>query len=328
MAKLQKKVDTSPNRKRTLLEDLTDVKGMQQEDPTNDRDIAGIELSHIYIPDKQVRRYFDPHAEEELVASIREHGVLEPVLVRPLAEQREKELEGEYLYELVFGERRCRAAKKAELETIPATIKELDDAEVLRIQLDENLKREDLNPLERLEGMLDLIAVESGIARVQVESILYKARNERKRKGAVSRDIAAQVDGFANTLKRYDGGTPEGFLSQLQKWRSLPEDIQQPALDGSVDPSKAFEIKSIKDQKKRQELLVWIIEDNPTIAVIRQHVKELKGEARVKHPSRLEKRTQAVFKYVQKHLDALKDDEEFEDLLGRLEALLKEKIGK
>ena len=75
----------------------------------------------------------------ELAASIREHGVLQPILVRPLGENR---------YQLVAGERRWRASKEAGLDTIPALVEEIDDDTALEIAIIENLQREDLSPLE------------------------------------------------------------------------------------------------------------------------------------------------------------------------------------
>src|SRR4029079_1613585 len=82
---------------------------------------------------------FDADALHELAASIREHGVLQPILVRPLGANR---------YQLVAGERRWRASKEAGLDTIPALVEELDDDTALEIAIIENLQREDLSPLE------------------------------------------------------------------------------------------------------------------------------------------------------------------------------------
>jgi len=87
----------------------------------------------------QPRMIFDADALHELAASIREHGVLQPILVRPLGANR---------YQLVAGERRWRASKEAGLDTIPALVEELDDDTALEIAIIENLQREDLSPLE------------------------------------------------------------------------------------------------------------------------------------------------------------------------------------
>ena len=95
---------------------------------------------------------FDADALHELSASIREHGVLQPILVRPLGSNR---------YQLVAGERRWRAAKEAGLATIPALVEELDDDTALEISIIENLQREDLSPLEEA-AMYDRMVREHG----------------------------------------------------------------------------------------------------------------------------------------------------------------------
>ncbi len=85
------------------------------------------------------RMAFDETTLEELAASIREHGVLQPVLLRPIDENR---------FQLIAGERRWRASKIAGLPTIPALVEEIDDATALEISIIENLQREDISPLE------------------------------------------------------------------------------------------------------------------------------------------------------------------------------------
>ena len=95
----------------------------------------------------QPRRTFSPGALEELVASIREKGVLQPVLVRPTPDG----------YELVAGERRFRAAEAAGLSTIPAVVRRLSDREALEAALVENIQRTDLNAIELAEGYQRLV---------------------------------------------------------------------------------------------------------------------------------------------------------------------------
>jgi ParB family chromosome partitioning protein len=98
-----------------------------------------IPLDRIEPNPQQPRMEFDEAALDELAASIREHGVLQPVLVRPVGPAR---------YQLIAGERRWRASKAAGLPTIPALIEEIDDDTALEISIIENLQREDLSPLD------------------------------------------------------------------------------------------------------------------------------------------------------------------------------------
>jgi ParB/RepB/Spo0J family partition protein len=111
-----------------------------------------IPVDRIESNPQQPRMVFDAAALSELSASIREHGVLQPILVRPLGSNR---------YQLVAGERRWRASKEAGLATIPALVEELDDDTSLEISIIENLQREDLSPLEEA-GMYDRMVREHG----------------------------------------------------------------------------------------------------------------------------------------------------------------------
>src|SRR5690606_10976246 len=100
---------------------------------------------------RQPRTVFDEDALAELVGSIREIGVLQPVVVR------EVEPDGEIRYELIMGERRWRATQEAGLDTIPAIVRETDDADLLRDALLENLHRSELNPLEEAAAYQQLL---------------------------------------------------------------------------------------------------------------------------------------------------------------------------
>jgi ParB family chromosome partitioning protein len=113
----------------------------------------------LVVPNpKQPRRAFDEGALEALAGSLRERGILQPVLVRPVAGG---------TYELVAGERRWRAARIAGLETIPALVRERDDAEALEAALVENMAREDLNPVEEARACAALVE-ELGLTRETV----------------------------------------------------------------------------------------------------------------------------------------------------------------
>ena len=100
--------------------------------------VMELELELIIPQGNQPRKRFDEEPLQELASSIREHGVLQPVLVRPLGE----------FYEIIAGERRWRAAEIAGLHTIPALVKEMPDIEAAEISLVENLQREDLSAIE------------------------------------------------------------------------------------------------------------------------------------------------------------------------------------
>jgi ParB family chromosome partitioning protein len=98
----------------------------------------------------QPRRRFDPEALEALAASIRQQGVLQPLVVRPLADRPQH-------FEIIAGERRWRAAQRAALHEVPVVVKPLKDRDALEIALIENIQREDLTALEEAEGYRQLI---------------------------------------------------------------------------------------------------------------------------------------------------------------------------
>jgi ParB family chromosome partitioning protein len=97
---------------------------------------------------QQPRKHFDENDLTDLANSIRTHGVLQPILVRPIADGR---------FEIVAGERRWRAAQRAGLHTIPAVVRELNEVEVVEIAIVENVQRTDLNPIEEAQGFQALI---------------------------------------------------------------------------------------------------------------------------------------------------------------------------
>ena len=127
------------------------------------RDVA-VEL--IAPNPSQPRRRFDEDALEALADSLRERGVLQPVLVRPRPGGR---------YELVAGERRWRAAQRARLETIPALVQDRDDAGSLEAALVENMAREDLNPVEEARAVAALVE-ELGLTREEVGRRVGRSR--------------------------------------------------------------------------------------------------------------------------------------------------------
>ena len=121
-------------------------------------DLRAVPVELVAPNPNQPRRTFDEAGLEALAGSLRERGVLQPVLVRPVAGG---------TYELVAGERRWRAAKLAGLETIPALVRARDDADALEAALIENMAREDLNPVEEARACAALVE-ELGLTRETV----------------------------------------------------------------------------------------------------------------------------------------------------------------
>ncbi len=146
-------------------------KGLGALIPTEVANESGSELVEVPVGainanSFQPRRHFDEEALDTLTASVREVGVLQPILVRPASEGS---------YELVAGERRWRAAKRAGLQTIPAIVRPVDDASSLEHALVENLHREDLNALEEAAAYQQLIE-DFGLTHEELAARVGKSR--------------------------------------------------------------------------------------------------------------------------------------------------------
>lgn len=134
-----------------------------EEDKT--RNVTEINLTDIKKNPYQPRKSIDDEKLKEMLQSIREHGVIQPVLVRKVDQG----------YELVAGERRMRAAQLAKLEKIPAVIRDFNENEMLEISLIENIQRENLNPLEEAEAYKRLME-EFGFNQEKIAERLGKSR--------------------------------------------------------------------------------------------------------------------------------------------------------
>jgi ParB family chromosome partitioning protein len=129
--------------------------------------LAFLPVADIEPHPEQPRRHFDEAALEELAASIAQRGVIQPVIVRPLRQGR---------YQLVAGERRWRAAQRAQLHEIPAIVRDLGEREVMALALIENLQREDLNPIEEARAYQRLAEYES-LTQAEIARLVDKSRS-------------------------------------------------------------------------------------------------------------------------------------------------------
>ena len=134
---------------------------------SRDGGLALLTVASIEPHPEQPRRHFDEDALEELAQSIAARGVIQPVVVRPLAGGR---------YQLVAGERRWRAAQKARVHEIPAIVRKLDDRDVAALALIENLQREDLNPVEEARAYQRL-ADSEGLTQNDIAKFVDKSRS-------------------------------------------------------------------------------------------------------------------------------------------------------
>lgn len=137
---------------------------LKPDEPGSVKDVRRMPIERVYSNPNQPRHHFDEDALQDLAASIREHGVLQPVLVRPRADGH---------YQIVAGERRWRAARIAGLTEIPVIVEQIDDGTALEIAIIENLQREDISPLEEAD-MFDRMTREHGYSLRKLATRLGK----------------------------------------------------------------------------------------------------------------------------------------------------------
>ena len=167
------------------------------------RGVREIQVGRIRPNPSQPRTRFTEESIAELADSIAERGVLQPILVRPVDDG----------YEIVAGERRWRAAQKAQQHTIPAIIREFDDSTTAEIALIENVQREDLNPLEEAEGYRQLIET-FGHGQEEVARLVHKSRSH---------------------------------VTNLLRLLTLPEYVRQSLLQGDISMGHARAVAAAED---------------------------------------------------------------------------------
>lgn len=271
-----------------------------------------VPLQLIRLRPGQPRRYLDPLALEALAASIRQHGVLSPVLLRPLGEA----------FELVAGERRFKAAGMAGLVQIPALIRELSEAEAQMVAIAENLQREDLNPFEETEGLLELLGLQLGLPKEETLSLLYRLNNEAKGQAnhnvMVSETLVQIEEIFLASSKL----TWQSFVSNRLPLLKLPEDVQEVLRSGKLEYTKARVIAQVKESKPRKALLDRAIAQGWPLSRIRQEVHRLRAQSVQSRPP-VVTRYQTIGSQLRKAELSEAQQKKLEKLLAEIEGLLK-----
>ena len=221
-------------------------------------EVPGARFGHLdinsIVPNaKQPRSVFEPEAFAELVHSVREIGVLQPIVVRSLGEQN-----GKQTYELIMGERRLRASKEAGLAKIPAVIRETADENMLRDALLENLHRSQLNPLEEASAYQQLLD-DFGITQDELATRIGRSRplitntiRLLKLPVSVQRKVAAGVlsAGHARAVLSVDTERME-YLAN----KAISEGLSVRALEELVAIDKPSKSKKVTvKQGSRQDL--------------------------------------------------------------------------
>jgi ParB family chromosome partitioning protein len=196
------------------------------------------------VPSPQPRRRFENL--EALAESIREKGVLQPLLVRPLGDGR---------YAIVAGERRYRAAKMAGLAEVPVRVLDLSEKEARLLALVENLQREDLNPYEETLGVLELLSEELGKTREEVVGLLRRMRKEKRGEAGQNVLASPEAQRVEEVFKALGRMTWESFVQARLPLLGLPEDLRAALEEGTLPYTAALELKKVKDLEARARLL-------------------------------------------------------------------------
>ena len=233
-----------------------------------------VPIDSIKLPESQPRRYFDTQAMLALVESVKTTGILQPLLVRPL---------GDNKYELVAGERRYRAAMEVGLKEIPVTIRELTEQQALHIALVENLQREDLNPVEETEGILQLLSHQLQYSQEDVVRLLYRMQNDVQRMNdnvIIHPEASTVIKVFAE-LGRMGW---ESFISNRLSLLRLPSDILETLRQGQIEYTKARAIARVKDGQVRLAILEAAINENLSLTQIKERIAALKTDSLSEKP--------------------------------------------
>ena len=225
--------------------------GVPEAEPSAANDLLVDEISPNRL---QPRSYFDDTKLEELVTSIEEHGVLQPVVVQ----------KADSGYELIAGERRWRASKKLGLKKIPAVIREVSDAQSLEIAIIENIHRQDLNPIEEAEAYArlanefaltqEMVAKKVGKSRTAVANTLRLLKLSRKiKEDLISEKISM---GHARALL----GLENSKQMEILRKEIIKQDLTVRQTEGRVNKIKAGSVNKPGPPTAKKDIFIKDLE--------------------------------------------------------------------
>lgn len=238
-----------------------DAASLEEEVDRNDERVKLVPLEEIRPNPYQPRRHFDEEALEELTKSVKETGVLQPIILR------KSSVKG---YEIIAGERRFRASKKAELVTIPAIIRELDEEVMMQVAILENLQREDLTALEEADAY-HMMMEKLSMTQEKVAERLGKSRS---------------------------------YIANHLRLRALPEDVKSMLQNGELSMGQARTILGLKDKKKVVKLAQRAVKEELTVRQLEHLVSEANNKPDIKKKvSKQKKKSVFVRRYEEKLTD-------------------------
>ena len=207
---------------------------------------------------EQPRKNFDEDALDELAESIKQFGLLQPILVQDKSTY----------YEIIAGERRWRAAKKAGLKEIPVIIKNLTEQEIVEISLIENIQREDLNPIEEAQAYKRLLT-EFNLKQDEVAERVSKSRTA---------------------------------VTNSMRLLKLCDDVQKMVIDNMISTGHARALISIEDEKQQCEIAKKIYEEKLNVRDVEKLVKNLNKPVKIKKTIITDESLEAVYQDIEENL--------------------------
>ena len=207
---------------------------------------------------EQPRKNFDEDALEELAESIKQFGLLQPILVQ----------DRKTYYEIIAGERRWRAAKKAGLKEVPVIIKNLTEQEIVEISLIENIQREDLNPIEEAQAYKRLLT-EFNLKQDEVAERVAKSRTA---------------------------------VTNSMRLLKLCDNVQQMIIDGMISTGHARALISIEDPEQQYTVAQQIFDEKLSVRDVEKLVKNLNQPPKVKKAVITDKSLEAVYQNIEENL--------------------------
>jgi len=272
-----------------------------------------VPLEQIVRDPAQVRKYFKPETISGLSESIKKHGILEPLIVRPMPDGS---------YNLVAGERRYRAAQQVGLKALPVTIREMDDTEAVELSLVENLQREDLNPVEQTEGILQLLSSLLEQPQSEVVTLLYRMSNEHK--GKVTHNVVGNSEAglIEEIFRRIASMEWQSFVAHRLPLLKLPHDILEALRQGRIEYTKARAIAQVKHEDTRRILLNDAMRGDLSLAQIKQQVQDLKPSPKAHLKTRFKDVAGKILKTPASNWEDPKKTQKITKLLEQLESLV------
>ncbi len=219
-----------PEENEPVVEEKTPDKG------SIENGILYVDINNIKPNVHQPRKNFDEEKLDELASSIKEHGIIQPVVLRSTHGG----------YEIVAGERRWRAARKAGIKKIPCVIKELTDEQNMLVSIIENMQREDLNPIEEAEGLSRMIEV-YGLTQEQVSKGVGKSRP---------------------------------YITNSLRLLKLSDEVREMTREGKLTAGHARALAGIKDVEAQKKLASKVIKEGLSV----RNIEKLAGEPDKRKP--------------------------------------------